>query len=449
MPERATAWAPGDDARCWSASCTGSSRRRRGPRPQAAAGLAVGYVQTPGGGLPGSLSRDVAELRERGLLCGHVTAGPAYGGEGEAISVAGALHAAAGAGLGRGDRGARARASSARRPRSATAAWRRSTPPTPRWRWGCRRCSRRGSRPATRGRATAGSATTPETVLRLLLAPVRVPVPELGERSAAGRRCERELRGEACGDRHDVGVAAGRPRRATPRAGCRRGRWGGTWPRTRSSSRPRWPPAARSARGSGYRPRVTTGADERGARRPRGRAPRARGRQAGPQGADRLGADGPLPVPGRQHRRAAGRRPSRARSRSSPTTAGSSTSSASRARRSRRRRCWSSRPGKLDKEGETPLESAQRELARGDRQVGGRLARAAAVLHEPRLRDREGPPLPGDRALRRARRARGRREDRDREGARWRSSTRRSTRCRDAKSIIGLIALREHLASRA
>jgi hypothetical protein len=61
---------------------------------QASPGLKVGYVQTGGGGLPGSLSRDVAELRERSLLCGHVTAVPSYGGEHEAISVAGALDAA-------------------------------------------------------------------------------------------------------------------------------------------------------------------------------------------------------------------------------------------------------------------------------------------------------------------------------------------------------------------
>ena len=47
-----------------------------------------------GGALPGSLSRDVVELRERGLLAGHVTAAPSYGGEHEAISVAGALDAA-------------------------------------------------------------------------------------------------------------------------------------------------------------------------------------------------------------------------------------------------------------------------------------------------------------------------------------------------------------------
>jgi hypothetical protein len=58
-------------------------------------GARVGYVQTGGGALPGSLSRDVAQLRERDLLCGHVTAAPAYGGEHEALSVAGALDAAA------------------------------------------------------------------------------------------------------------------------------------------------------------------------------------------------------------------------------------------------------------------------------------------------------------------------------------------------------------------
>ncbi|HSS05361.1 MAG TPA: DUF3866 family protein [Solirubrobacterales bacterium] len=62
---------------------------------QTAPGLKVGYVQTAGGALPGSMSRDVAELRERGLICSHVTAAPAYGGEHEALSTAGALDAAA------------------------------------------------------------------------------------------------------------------------------------------------------------------------------------------------------------------------------------------------------------------------------------------------------------------------------------------------------------------
>jgi hypothetical protein len=61
---------------------------------QAAPALRVGYVQTGGGALPGSLSRDVQELRGRGLLAGHITAAPAYGGEHESLSTVGALDAA-------------------------------------------------------------------------------------------------------------------------------------------------------------------------------------------------------------------------------------------------------------------------------------------------------------------------------------------------------------------
>lgn len=61
---------------------------------QGAPGLRVGYVQTGGGALPGSLSQDVKQLRERGFLAGHITAAPAYGGEREALSVVGALDAA-------------------------------------------------------------------------------------------------------------------------------------------------------------------------------------------------------------------------------------------------------------------------------------------------------------------------------------------------------------------
>jgi hypothetical protein len=52
----------------------------------------LGFVQTPGGALPGGHSRIVRTLRERGLLAGHFTAGAAYGGEGEAVTTAGALH---------------------------------------------------------------------------------------------------------------------------------------------------------------------------------------------------------------------------------------------------------------------------------------------------------------------------------------------------------------------
>jgi hypothetical protein len=63
---------------------------------RAAPNLRVGYVQTAGGALPGSLSEDVAELRRAGLICEHVTAGHSYGGELEALTVIGALQAAAG-----------------------------------------------------------------------------------------------------------------------------------------------------------------------------------------------------------------------------------------------------------------------------------------------------------------------------------------------------------------
>jgi hypothetical protein len=59
---------------------------------QALPGGRLGDVQTGGGALSGGRSRVVRALRERGLLAGHVTAGPAFGGEGEALTTAGALH---------------------------------------------------------------------------------------------------------------------------------------------------------------------------------------------------------------------------------------------------------------------------------------------------------------------------------------------------------------------
>lgn len=54
--------------------------------------LSLGYIQTVGGSLVGGHSRVLRELRERGLLAGHLSAGAAYGAEGEAITLAGALH---------------------------------------------------------------------------------------------------------------------------------------------------------------------------------------------------------------------------------------------------------------------------------------------------------------------------------------------------------------------
>jgi hypothetical protein len=58
---------------------------------EAAPGARLGFVQTGGGALAGALVKTTVLLRRRGLLAAHLTAGPAYGGEGEAVTTAGAL----------------------------------------------------------------------------------------------------------------------------------------------------------------------------------------------------------------------------------------------------------------------------------------------------------------------------------------------------------------------
>ena len=174
-------------------------------------GLKVGFVQTAGGALPGGLSRDVAELRERGLLAGHLTAGPSHGGEGEAISVAGALHAAAEglgwdaviAGPGPGilgsatalGHGGMAALDSAH----AALALGLETLVAPRFSSG-------DPRPRHRGLSHHA-----EAVLQLLLAPVRVPVPEVDEadwpvREEQGGGSALDHLREACEERHDIWV---------------------------------------------------------------------------------------------------------------------------------------------------------------------------------------------------------------------------------------------------
>lgn len=146
---------------------------------QARPGLRIGYVQTPGGALPGRLSRDVGRLREAGMLCGHVTAGAAHGGEHEAISVIGGLDAAAGvlgwdaciAGPGPGILGSASRLGhggmSALDTAHSALALRLPTLLAP-------RLSSADPRPRHRG-----LSHHTRTVLELLLAPVRVPVPEI------------------------------------------------------------------------------------------------------------------------------------------------------------------------------------------------------------------------------------------------------------------------------
>ena len=162
-------------------------------------GIRVGYVQTAGGALPGALCEDVDELRRRDLLCDHVTAGPTYGGEREAISVAGALAAAAGplgwdaaiaapgpgivgsgSALGHGGMAALDSAHAALALGLETLVAPRMSSADPRQRH-------------------RGLSHHTETVLRMLLGSVRVPAPD-----ADGWALDR-LR-EACGERHEVMV---------------------------------------------------------------------------------------------------------------------------------------------------------------------------------------------------------------------------------------------------
>jgi len=58
---------------------------------QARPGTQLGYIQGGGGALPGGHSRTVIELREQGLLACTITAGASYGGEAEAITLAGGI----------------------------------------------------------------------------------------------------------------------------------------------------------------------------------------------------------------------------------------------------------------------------------------------------------------------------------------------------------------------
>jgi hypothetical protein len=182
---------------------------------QARPGLRVGYVQTQGGALPGALSRDVAELRSRGLLVGHVTAGPAHGGEGEAISAIGAIDAAGPrlgweailAGPGPGILGSATQYGHggivALETAHAALALRRPTLLSP-------RLSAADPRPRHHGLSHHTAAA-----LELLLAPVKVAVPEVEaaewptpeESSGAGPEPGMldDLR-EACGERHDLVV---------------------------------------------------------------------------------------------------------------------------------------------------------------------------------------------------------------------------------------------------
>ncbi len=145
---------------------------------KAVPGTRLGFVQTAGGALPGSLGRDLQRLRSEGLIAGHITAGPAYGGEHEAVGVIGALDAGAGAlgwdaivaGPGPGILGSASRyghgGMAALESAHAALALELPTLLSP-------RLSSSDPRPRHRGLSHHTRA-----VLESLLAPVRVPVPE-------------------------------------------------------------------------------------------------------------------------------------------------------------------------------------------------------------------------------------------------------------------------------
>ena len=181
---------------------------------EAEAEIRIGYVQTPGGSLTGALSRDVVELRERELLAGHITAAASYGGEHEAVTTLGGLDAAArglgwdaivcgpGPGIlgsatlyGHGGIAALENA-------HAALALGLPTLVSPRL---------SSSDPRERHR---GLSHHTETVLRLLLGSVRVPVPEIDlagwptgdEGGGVDMPSVLDALHRACEDRHDVEV---------------------------------------------------------------------------------------------------------------------------------------------------------------------------------------------------------------------------------------------------
>jgi Protein of unknown function (DUF3866) len=171
----------------------------------------VGFVQTAGGALPGRLSRDVVDLRERGLLAGHITVAPCYGGEHEAMSLVGGLHAAltrldwgaAFAGPGPGILGSATRyghgGMAALDTAHAALALGLPTLISP-------RLSSSDPRPRHRGLSHHSAA-----VLELLISTVRVAVPEVdAERWAdSAERPEADALDELielCRDRHDIDV---------------------------------------------------------------------------------------------------------------------------------------------------------------------------------------------------------------------------------------------------
>ena len=205
-PERRRVPAAG--RRCWSCRCTGTWRPPAGRPRRRSTGPAARLRADRGARRCRARSRATSPCCASGACSpSTITVAPCYGGEHEAISLTGALHAAADglgwdaviAGPGPGILGSATRLRP-RRHGGARAALTRRSPSA------CRRCSRPASPAAIPAPAIAGSATTPARCWSCCWPGLRVAVPAGIERSVA-RRCGRRRAREAellaaCGERH-------------------------------------------------------------------------------------------------------------------------------------------------------------------------------------------------------------------------------------------------------
>ena len=171
------------EARSRSSSSTASSHRSCGRHRRAIRSCASATCRRSAARCRARFSKTVRDLRStRDMLCDHLTAAPAYGGEGEAMSTIGrAARGARRARLGRRGRRSGSRESSARARRSATAGWSRSTRPTRRSRSAAAPFSSPARRAEIRASVIAGISHHTRTVLDLLLQPVEVAIPEAAD----------------------------------------------------------------------------------------------------------------------------------------------------------------------------------------------------------------------------------------------------------------------------
>ena len=244
---------------------------------QAAPGLRVGYVQTGGGALPGSLSRDVeAAARARpARRPHHRRRRPTAANTRRSAPSAPSTPPPSSAGT--RSSSAPAQGSSAPTPPTATAAWPPSTTPTPPSPSASRRSiSPRLSSSDPRDRHRGLSHHT-RTVLDLLLAPVDVAVPRGEPRLATASQRTRST----------ASIPSRWTSTATSARACPRRRWAATSRTTRCSSQPRSPRERSSRAGDGLasatgfvraadRPRTTTQvpcAKDRPDQAPHGRSP--------------------------------------------------------------------------------------------------------------------------------------------------------------------------------